>query len=308
MIFLIDLDGTICTEESTFERSLARPLPGAREALSALSAAGHTLVIYSARSWSELRVTEKWLRDNKIPYDGIHMGKPVADIFIDDRAISFKNWTDVTQQLAKTQLFGAVKPPEESTEEGLLYLLRRETKVFLEDISSRSDILDPVLEVGPMSKDGLNSSVFFRMPETFVDSRELFQRAGKKYMCIDTDSSSHPDVIGDFSNAASLFEAESIGTVVMMNFLEHMPDVWEVPRVLLKILKPSGRTFILTPWNLRFHGPRPDCWRISDDGYQALFGELFDIEALDKIECPGRALSPVGIKCVLRKKVSDGRR
>src|SRR5580700_10025985 len=92
MIVNVDLDGTICTEEATFERSLAKPLPGAREALTALVEAGHTVVIYSSRSWSELRMTEAWLRQNEIPYSGLHLGKPIADLFIDDRAVQFTDW------------------------------------------------------------------------------------------------------------------------------------------------------------------------------------------------------------------------
>jgi uncharacterized HAD superfamily protein len=96
---MIDLDGVICTEERTFERPLAEPLAGAREALAQLRAAGHTVIIYTARNWPEYRVTKKWLDDHGFVYDGLHMGKPVADVWIDDRAIRFTNWTEVLGQL-----------------------------------------------------------------------------------------------------------------------------------------------------------------------------------------------------------------
>jgi uncharacterized HAD superfamily protein len=96
---MIDLDGVICTEERTFERPLAEPLAGAREALAQLRAAGHTVIIYTARNWPEYRVTKKWLDDHGFVYDGLHMGKPVADVWIDDRAIRFTNWTDVLGQI-----------------------------------------------------------------------------------------------------------------------------------------------------------------------------------------------------------------
>jgi uncharacterized HAD superfamily protein len=99
MTILIDMDGVICTEQKTFERCLATPIAGAREALESLVAAGHTIVIYSARSWSELRMTKQWLDSHQIPYHGIHLGKPVADCVIDDRAIRFSGWGDVMSQL-----------------------------------------------------------------------------------------------------------------------------------------------------------------------------------------------------------------
>lgn len=98
---MIDLDGTICTEERTFDRPLARLLDGALDALRRLKAEGHTLIIYTARGWAEYRVTKAWLDDNGVPYDGIHMGKPIADVWIDDRAIRFTNWTDVLAQLPR---------------------------------------------------------------------------------------------------------------------------------------------------------------------------------------------------------------
>lgn len=99
MTILVDLDGVICTEEKTFERACAKPLPGARESMEALAAEGHTLVIYTARSWSELRMTKQWLDENGIPYHGIHMGKPVADRIIDDRSIRFRSWAQVRDDL-----------------------------------------------------------------------------------------------------------------------------------------------------------------------------------------------------------------
>src|SRR5579863_8414584 len=99
MIVNIDLDGTICSEEQTFERALAKPIPGAGAALKALLEAGHTVVIYSSRSWSELRMTEAWLRENHIPYSGLHLGKPVADVFIDDRAVAFTDWSATLDQV-----------------------------------------------------------------------------------------------------------------------------------------------------------------------------------------------------------------
>jgi trehalose-6-phosphatase len=91
---MVDLDGVLCSEEAFFDRPLAEPIAGAREALQKLRAAGHIVVIYSARSWGECRVTKRWLEEHGFEYDGLHLGKPVADVWIDDRAIRFTNWTE----------------------------------------------------------------------------------------------------------------------------------------------------------------------------------------------------------------------
>jgi hypothetical protein len=85
---VVDMDGVICEEGPTFERSLAREVSGARERLEALRDAGYRIIIHTARSWSELAVTEEWLYERGIFYDQLVMGKPVADILVDDRAVS----------------------------------------------------------------------------------------------------------------------------------------------------------------------------------------------------------------------------
>jgi len=96
---MVDMDGVICTEERTFERPLAELMPGAVEALQKLRDAGHTVVVYTARNWPEYRVTKKWLDDHGVPYDGLHMGKPVADVWIDDRVLRFEDWDSTLREL-----------------------------------------------------------------------------------------------------------------------------------------------------------------------------------------------------------------
>jgi len=99
LTIMVDLDGVICTEERVFDRPLAEPIAGAREALRELKQAGHTIVVYTARGWAEYRYTKKWLDDHGIVYDAIHMGKPIAHVWIDDRAIAFHDWKQTLQEL-----------------------------------------------------------------------------------------------------------------------------------------------------------------------------------------------------------------
>lgn len=96
---MVDLDGVLCTEESFHDRPLAAPIAGAAEALRRLRAAGHVVVIYTARGWGEYRVTERWLKDHGFEFDGLHMGKPIADVWIDDRAVHFTDWAETLRAL-----------------------------------------------------------------------------------------------------------------------------------------------------------------------------------------------------------------
>ena len=101
MQLIIDLDGTICTEEKTYSRSLAKPNKDAVKSVNALYAEGHTIIIYSARTWMEFEMTTAWLKTNKINYHQLVLGKPIGDVWIDDRAITFDNWKNVTEKLKK---------------------------------------------------------------------------------------------------------------------------------------------------------------------------------------------------------------
>ncbi|NLG44242.1 MAG: hypothetical protein GX547_13420, partial [Phycisphaerae bacterium] len=49
--------------------------------------------------WPEYRVTKKWLDDHGFAYDALEMGKPIADVWIDDRAIRFSDWNSTLAQL-----------------------------------------------------------------------------------------------------------------------------------------------------------------------------------------------------------------
>lgn len=91
-VIMIDIDGTICSEEKTFERSLATPLNGAIENVNRLFSEGHTIIFWTARGWEQFKITKKWLDDNGFKYHQLIMGKPIIDIFIDDRARQFEGW------------------------------------------------------------------------------------------------------------------------------------------------------------------------------------------------------------------------
>ena len=99
MKLIIDLDGTICSEEKQFSRALAKIKDGAKESLEKLRDKGYKIIIYSARTWAEYEMTENWLKENKVPYDQIILGKPQGDYWIDDRAIRFRSWDKVINEI-----------------------------------------------------------------------------------------------------------------------------------------------------------------------------------------------------------------
>lgn len=98
-IYMFDMDGTICTEEKTFSRALAKPLEGAVKTINALYEAGNHIIIFSARGWIEYEVTKDWLDRYGVKYHQLILGKPFADIYVDDRAIRFTTWKKIKKKL-----------------------------------------------------------------------------------------------------------------------------------------------------------------------------------------------------------------
>lgn len=92
MVVMIDIDGTLCPEGHPARRPLQEPLPGAVEAVNAYVDAGHTVVIWTARGWDEYLQTKRWLDEHGFRYAQLINGKPIAHVFIDDRARRFEGW------------------------------------------------------------------------------------------------------------------------------------------------------------------------------------------------------------------------
>lgn len=105
MRICIDLDGVICRlREPGQTYADLEPVPGAVEKVRALKAAGHYLIICTARHMKTCEgnvgmvvarqgaVTIDWLTRHGIPYDELHFGKPHAQIYIDDNALRFESW------------------------------------------------------------------------------------------------------------------------------------------------------------------------------------------------------------------------
>jgi hypothetical protein len=79
---------------------LATPRAGAVESVNKLYDEGNTIIIYSARTWMEYEMTVDWLKKNNVKYHQLMMGKPIGDVWIDDRALQFGDWESMMNQLA----------------------------------------------------------------------------------------------------------------------------------------------------------------------------------------------------------------
>lgn len=110
--FCFDLDGTICyTKKENENYKDVKPIPGSVETIQKLKESGHYIIIMTARNMktynnnigkiiaNQSLVVIEWLDKHKIPYDELHFGKPLADFYIDDKAIKLTNWKTFNKTL-----------------------------------------------------------------------------------------------------------------------------------------------------------------------------------------------------------------
>lgn len=91
MKYMVDIDGTICTNtHGDYEK--AEPLTDRIAKLNELFDQGHEIHYWTARggttglNWSILMLNQ--LKDWGVKYTSANIGKPVYDVWIDDKAVS----------------------------------------------------------------------------------------------------------------------------------------------------------------------------------------------------------------------------
>lgn len=109
MRICIDLDGTVCyTRKPKEHYSEVLPKPDAIKTIQKLKKEGHHIIISTARHMKTCnnntgeivakqgKILIDWLEKYQIPYDELWFGKPLADVYIDDKALKFdNNWKEI---------------------------------------------------------------------------------------------------------------------------------------------------------------------------------------------------------------------
>ena len=105
MRYCVDIDGTICTPTVGRDYHKAEPWNGRIDKLNKLYDEGHYIIYFTARAMGRFsdqphsiasvkaeavlfELTEKQLKEWGCKYHELIMGKPHADLFIDDKGIN----------------------------------------------------------------------------------------------------------------------------------------------------------------------------------------------------------------------------
>jgi len=104
----VDFDKVLFTHESwQGHYHVGEPISGAKETLLALQEMGFKIMIWTTRA--QVDIIADACSKNGIPYDYINQNpnqppeinpsKPVADYYIDDRAVTFTTWSEVLDEI-----------------------------------------------------------------------------------------------------------------------------------------------------------------------------------------------------------------
>ena len=94
-VYCFDIDGTICTNtDGDYEQAV--PFKEIIGKINRLYDKGHKIIFFTGRGsttgidWSDF--TKKQLEDWQVKYHELIMGKPAADLYIDDKGINSSEW------------------------------------------------------------------------------------------------------------------------------------------------------------------------------------------------------------------------
>jgi hypothetical protein len=112
--YCFDLDGTLCTDTHG-DYHQAEPFPEMVAEVNRLKAAGHNILIFTARGsgtgidWRQ--VTEAQLARWGLGHDRLIFGKPPADVYVDDKSVNVSEFRLAMLGRLTPQTPSAITPP-----------------------------------------------------------------------------------------------------------------------------------------------------------------------------------------------------
>jgi len=90
MIYIVDIDGTICLSPPSGDYTQSQPLQERIDRVNQLYDQGNTIIYWTARGMSRgldfSELTEKQLKQWGCKYHELRMRKPSYDVWVDDKA------------------------------------------------------------------------------------------------------------------------------------------------------------------------------------------------------------------------------
>lgn len=156
--------------------------------------------------------------------------------------------------------------------------MQRSVRKFVKLCSEALPILEPIYEFGSLQIEG---------QEKIADLRPFFPN--KAYVGIDIREGQGVDEIGDIQNTH--YKDESMGTILMLDTLEHVQNPMKAINEAFRMLKPKGILIISSVMNCPIHSYPQDYWRFTPECVRMLL-ESFESSFVDYT---GDSMFPYGL-------------
>jgi SAM-dependent methyltransferase len=124
-------------------------------------------------------------------------------------------------------------------------------------VAETFDLAGPILEIGSQQVPG---------QEEIADLRPLF--SNKPYLGLDVQSGPGVDLVADVEALPQA--TASVGTVIAMNTLEHVPRFWRGFDEIYRVLRPDGALLVSCPFYFHVHAYPSDYWRFTSEALELL--------------------------------------
>lgn len=135
--------------------------------------------------------------------------------------------------------------------------MRESIKQFVRIVANTLPILEPVYEFGSLQVPN---------QEGFADLRPIFP--GKEYIGCDMQEGPGVDRILNLHDID--LPPKAVGTVLMLDTLEHVEFVRRATQEAYRILKPNGILVISSVMKFRIHSYPYDYWRFTPEAFKSL--------------------------------------
>lgn len=110
--YCFDLDGTVCFTRRQGEKyEDVLPIPGIRELFIEIKNRGGYIIVNTARNMEthsgnvgkitalQVPIIMDWFKRRDIPIDELYIGKPLADVYVDDKGLKFTSVEQLKKDL-----------------------------------------------------------------------------------------------------------------------------------------------------------------------------------------------------------------
>ena len=139
--------------------------------------------------------------------------------------------------------------------------MRYNVRFFVEEVSKNFNILEPIIEIGSFIVPG---------QEELANLRSIFP--GKQFIGCDMRTGNGVDRI---ENVESLsLSDESVGTVLILDTLEHVENCFKALDEIYRVLKKDGIVIMTSVMDFPIHDYPSDYWRFTPEAFKLLLNKF----------------------------------